>query len=250
MAIIFGRKPVLEAINSNKNIEQVILRYGQSGGIINAIRVASKKRNIKLTELSQNKFDELVQNKNSQGVAAKISEREYLTLDELILQIVRSGSRLTKSSQNPLLLILEEIQDVHNVGAILRTAECANVNGVIITKRNSAPLNETVAKISAGAIEHLKICQVNNLAQTIDTLKQNGYWIIGSKLENAVDYSSLDYKMPIALIMGNEQKGIRRLTSEKCDHLIKIPMEGKIQSLNVSVSTGVILFEILRQRKE
>jgi len=141
------------------------------------------------------------------------------------------------------------IQDVHNVGAILRTAECANVNGVIITKRNSAPLNETVAKISAGAVEHLKICQVTNLSQTIDTLKQNGYWIVGSSLENAVDYSTIDYNMPTALIMGNEQKGIRRLTFEKCDHLIKIPMEGKIQSLNVSVSTGVILFEILRQRK-
>ncbi|PJB00497.1 MAG: 23S rRNA (guanosine(2251)-2'-O)-methyltransferase RlmB [Ignavibacteriales bacterium CG_4_9_14_3_um_filter_30_11] len=241
MALIIGRKPVLEAINSNKNIEQVILRFGQTGGIINAIRVASKKRNIKLTELSQNKFDELVQNKNSQGVAAKISEREYLTLDDLILQ--------TKSIQNPLLIILEEIQDVHNVGAILRTAECANVNGVIITKRKSAPLNETVAKISAGAVEHLKICQVTNLAQTIDTLKQYGYWIVGSSLENAVNYTSVDYKMPIALIMGNEQKGIRRLTSEKCDHIIKISMEGKIQSLNVSVSTGVILFEILRQRK-
>jgi len=241
MALIIGRKPVLEAINSNKNIEQVILRFGQTGGIINAIRVASKKRNIKLTELSQNKFDELVQNKTSQGVAAKISEREYLTLDDLILQ--------TKSIQNPLLIILEEIQDVHNVGAILRTAECANVNGVIITKRKSAPLNETVAKISAGAVEHLKICQVTNLAQTIDTLKQYGYWIVGSSLENAVNYTSVDYKMPIALIMGNEQKGIRRLTSEKCDHIIKISMEGKIQSLNVSVSTGVILFEILRQRK-
>ncbi|PIW70822.1 MAG: 23S rRNA (guanosine(2251)-2'-O)-methyltransferase RlmB [Ignavibacteriales bacterium CG12_big_fil_rev_8_21_14_0_65_30_8] len=241
MALIIGRKPVLEAINSNKNIEQVILRFGQSGGIINAIRAATKKRNIKLTELSKNKFDELVPNKNSQGVAAKISEREYLTLDELILQ--------TKNVEQPLFVILEEIQDVHNVGAILRTAECANVNGVIITKRNSAPLNETVAKISAGAVEHLKICQVTNLSQTIDTLKQNGYWIVGSSLENAVDYSTIDYNMPTALIMGNEQKGIRRLTFEKCDHLIKIPMEGKIQSLNVSVSTGVILFEILRQRK-
>jgi len=241
MALIIGRKPILEALNSNKNIEQVILRFGQTGGIINAIRVASKKRNIKLTELSQNKFDELVQNKNSQGVAAKISEREYLSLDELLLQ--------TKNIKHPLLVILEEIQDVHNVGAILRTAECANVNGIIITKRNSAPLNETAAKISAGAVEHLKICQVTNLAQTIDILKQNGYWMVGSSLENAVDYSSLDYKMPVALILGNEQKGIRRLTSEKCDYLIKIPMEGKIQSLNVSVSTGVILFEILRQRK-
>ena len=241
MALIIGRKPVLEAINSDKNINQVLLRYGQKGGIINAIRIAAKKRKIKITEISPNKFDEIVTSKNSQGVAAKISERELYSLDELILE--------SKSKENPLLLILEEIQDVHNLGAILRTAECVNVDGVIITKRNSAPLNETVTKISAGAVEHLKICQVTNVSQTIDKLKQNGYWIIGSSLKNADDYTSVDFNRPLVLIMGNEQKGIRKLTSEKCDHLIKIPMEGKIQSLNVSVATGVLLFEILRQKE-
>ena len=242
MALIIGRKPVLEAINSNKNVEQIILRYGQKGEIINSIRLAAKKRKIKISEISHNKFDDIITSKNSQGIAAKISEREYLSLDELIFQ--------TKAKENPMLLVLEEIQDVHNLGAILRTAECANVDGVIITKRNSAPLNETVAKISAGAIEHLKICQVTNVAQTLETLQQNGFWIVGSSLKNAVEYSSVDYRRPIVLIMGNEQKGIRRLTAEKCDHLINIPMEGKIQSLNVSVATGVLLFEILRQQKK
>ncbi len=242
MSLIIGRKPVLEAINSDKYIEQIILRYGQKGGIINAIKIAAKKRKIKISELSPQKFNEIITGKNSQGVAAKISEREYISLDELVFN--------TKTKEYPLLLMLEEIQDVHNLGAILRTAECANVNGVIITKRNSAPLNETVSKISAGAVEHLKICQINNVSQTIDTLKQSGFWVVGSALKNAVEYTSVDYSRPVVLIMGNEQKGIRRLTSEKCDYLINIPMGGKIQSLNVSVATGIILFEISRQRKK
>ena len=149
----------------------------------------------------------------------------------------------------PLILILDEIQDPHNVGAILRSAECSGVNGVILTKHNSATITSTVTKTSAGATEHLKICQVNNLSQTIDELKEKGFWIVGSSLENAKNYTEVDYKIPIALIVGNEEKGIRKLTASKCDFLVKIPMSGKIQSLNVSVATGILLFEILRQRR-
>lgn len=241
MALIIGRKPVLEAINSDRHVEQIYFRFGQKGEILNAIRVAAKKRKIKISQVSPQKFDEIITGKNSQGIAAKISERDYVSLDELIKQ--------AKTKEFPLFIILEELQDVQNLGAILRTAECSGVEGVIITKRNSAPLNETVSKISAGAVEHLKICQVNNVVKSIYTLKQNGYWIIGSTLDNSTDYSNIDYNRPLVLIMGNEQKGIKRLTSEKCDHLINIPMCGKIQSLNVSVATGVILFEILRQRR-
>ncbi|MCH7827891.1 MAG: 23S rRNA (guanosine(2251)-2'-O)-methyltransferase RlmB [Bacteroidetes bacterium] len=242
MALIIGRKPVLEAINSDRHIEQIYFRFGQKGEILNAIRAAAKKQKIKISEISSKKFDEIITGKNSQGVAARISERDYISLDELIVQ--------SKTKEFPLFIILEELQDVQNLGAILRTAECSGVEGVIITKRNSAPLNETVSKISAGAVEHLKICQINNVVQSIDTLKQNGYWIIGSALDNSADYSNIDYNRPLVLIMGNEQKGIKKLTSEKCDHLINIPMYGKIQSLNVSVATGVILFEIKRQQKK
>ncbi|MCE7954027.1 MAG: 23S rRNA (guanosine(2251)-2'-O)-methyltransferase RlmB, partial [Chlorobi bacterium CHB7] len=148
-----------------------------------------------------------------------------------------------------LILILDEIQDPHNVGAILRSAECSGVNGVILTKHNSATITSTVVKVSAGATEHLNICQVNNLSQTIDELKKNGFWIVGSSFENSKNYNEVDYKIPIALIVGNEEKGIRKLTASKCDFLIKIPMSGKIQSLNVSVATGILLFEILRQRQ-
>jgi 23S rRNA (guanosine2251-2'-O)-methyltransferase len=144
--------------------------------------------------------------------------------------------------------MLDEIQDPHNVGAILRTAECSGLNGVIITKHNSATITSTVTKVSAGATEHLKIRQVNNLSQTIDELKEKGFWIVGSSLENAKNYTEVDFKIPLALIVGNEEKGIRKLTASKCDFLVKIPMSGKIQSLNVSVATGILLFEILRQR--
>jgi 23S rRNA (guanosine2251-2'-O)-methyltransferase len=241
MNLIIGRKPVLEALNSDEEISQVYILFGQQGGIINAIRIAAKKRGIKVNQIPPDKFKQLTKDKISQGVAALKSEQKFYDLHEIISE--------SRNSEYPLILILDSIQDTHNVGAILRTAECSGVDGVIVTKYNSAPINETVIKTSAGASEHIKIAQINNLAQTIDELKQSGFWIVGSYLEGAKDYTFIDYKIPIALIVGNEEKGIRKLTADKCDHLIRIPMKGKIQSLNVSVATGVLLFEILRQRK-
>ncbi len=240
MNLIIGRKPVLEALNSKEEISQVYILFGQEGGIINAIRVVAKKRGIKVNQIPLEKFKQLTKDKIAQGVAAVKSDFKFFNLHEII--------DVSKKSTYPLLLILDSIQDTHNVGAILRSAECSGVDGVIITKHNSAPINETVAKTSAGASEYVKIAQVNNLAQAIDELKQNGFWIVGSYLEGAKDYTSVDYKMPIALIVGNEEKGIRKLTADKCDHLVRIPMKGKIQSLNVSVATGILLFEILKQR--
>jgi 23S rRNA (guanosine2251-2'-O)-methyltransferase len=241
MNIIIGRKPVLEAINSGEEIEQVYILYGQRGNIINTIRIAAKKHKIKCNQVPLEKFRTLIKNQNAQGVAAVKSAYKFYSLEEIISE--------TKSIINPLLLILDSIQDTHNVGAILRTAECSGVNGVVITKHNSAPINATVVKTSAGATEHIKIAQVNNLSITIDQLKENGFWIIGSSLENSKPYTEIDYKVPVAIIVGNEEKGIRKLTAEKCDYLVKIPMTGRLQSLNVSVATGILLFEILRQRK-
>lgn len=240
MNLIIGRKPVLEALNSDEEISQVYILFGQEGGIINAIRVAAKKKGIKVNQIPFEKFKQITQSKIAQGVAAVKLDQKFYDLFEVINE--------SKKSAYPLLLILDSIQDTHNVGAILRSADCSGVDGIIITKHNSAPINETVVKTSAGATEHVKIAQVNNLAQTIDELKENGFWIVGSYLEGAKEYTKVDYKMPVAVVVGNEEKGIRKLTADKCDHLIKIPMKGKIQSLNVSVATGVLLFEILRQR--
>jgi len=240
MNLIIGRKPVLEAINSGEEIEQVYILFGQQGNIINTIKVAAKKRGIKCNQIPFEKFRILIQGKNAQGVAAVKQSHKFYSLDDIISR--------SKNLPSPLLVILDSIQDTHNVGAILRSAECSGVNGVIVTKHNSAPINETVVKTSAGATEHVKIAQVNNLANAIDELKENGFWIVGSSLENAKPYNEVDYKIPVALIVGNEEKGIRKLTADKCDFLVQIPMTGKLQSLNVSVATGILLFEIIRQR--
>lgn len=240
MSLIIGRKPVLEALNSDEEVSQVFILFGQEGGIIDAIRVAAKKKGIKVNQVPYEKFRQITQSKIAQGVAASKSEQKYYDLYEIINE--------SKKSEYPLLLILDSIQDTHNVGAILRSADCSGVDGIIITKNNSAPINETVVKTSAGASEHVKITLINNLAQTIDELKQKGFWIVGSYLEGSKDYTKVNYKIPLAVIVGNEEKGIRKLTADKCDHLVRIPMKGKIQSLNVSVATGVLLFEVLRQR--
>ncbi|MHB9014254.1 MAG: TrmH family RNA methyltransferase, partial [Ignavibacteriaceae bacterium] len=177
MNLIIGRKPVLEAINSGEELEQIFILYGQQGTIITAIRIAAKKRGIKCTEIPFQKFNSLSLHQNTQGIIAVKSDQKYSSLEELI--------SLSKQKRYPLLLILDSIQDTHNLGAILRSAECAGVDGIILTKYNSAPINETVNKTSAGAISYLKICTVNNLSVSIKQLKENGFWIVGSSLDNS-----------------------------------------------------------------
>lgn len=240
MKLIIGRKPVLEALNSNSNISQVYILFGQKGGIIDAIIIAAKKRGIKVNQISLEKFRQISSDKNTQGVVALRSELRFYSLDEIISE--------SKTKKYPVILILDSIQDPHNVGAIIRTTECCGIKSIITTLHNSAPINETVIKTSAGAIEHVKICQVHNLSNTIDELKKEGFWIIGSSLGNSKNYLEVDYKIPIAFIVGNEEKGLRKLTTEKCDFLVHLPMYGKIQSLNVSVATGIFLYEIIRQQ--
>jgi 23S rRNA (guanosine2251-2'-O)-methyltransferase len=240
MKLIVGRKPVLEALNSNTNISQVFILFGQKGNIIDAIIVAAKKRGIKINQISTDKFQQFTSDKNAQGVIAIRSEQKFYNLEEIITQ--------ANKRKYPFILILDSIQDPHNVGAVLRTAECSGIDSIITTIHNSAPINETVVKTSAGATEHIKICLIKNLGNTIDELKKRGFWIIGSYLNNSKNYLEIDYKIPIALIVGNEEKGIRKLTADKCDFLVHLPMYGKIQSLNVSVATGIFLYEIIKQQ--
>ncbi|MFA7228913.1 MAG: 23S rRNA (guanosine(2251)-2'-O)-methyltransferase RlmB [Melioribacteraceae bacterium] len=240
MQKIIGRKPVLEALKSEAEIEVVYVAFGQHGDSMSQIYSAAKTRGVKVTQIPASKFEVLTDGKIAQGVIALKSSQKYFELNELIEK--------SKASVNPLLLLLDSIQDTHNLGAILRTAECAGADGVIITTNQSAPINETVEKIAAGAVSHLRICKVVNLVRTIEDLKKNGFWIVGTHVNGEKNYNQLDYKMPVALVMGNEEKGIRKLVAENCDFLVKIPMKGKIDSLNVSVSTGILLFEINRQR--
>jgi len=241
MKRIIGRKPVLEAVKAGEAISKIYLLYGQKGDIIDEIRITARKKGIAINEISADKFANLGGDKTNQGIIALISELQTYSVDQLISS--------AKNSEKPLILLLDTIQDTHNLGAILRTAECAKTDGVIITRHNSAPVNDTVYKTSAGAVNHLKIAFANNLVNAIDQLKREGFWIIGSSLQNSVEYTKIDYNIPAALIVGNEEKGIRRLTAEKCDYLVRIPMKGQIQSLNVSVAAGILLFEVLRQRR-
>ena len=240
MQKIFGRKPVLEALKSKADIDQIYIQYGLQGSIVDHIKQLAKRNNVKLSQISPQKFNQLTEDKNTQGIIAVKNEFNYSQIDEILID--------AEKSEFPLLLLLDSIQDPHNLGAIIRTAECAGANGIIITTKNSASVNNTVEKTSAGATSHIKITQANNLVNTIEILKQSGYWIVGSKLGNSQNYTSIDYKQPIAIVVGNEEKGIRHLVAGKCDFLAEIPMKGKIQSLNVSVATGVLLFEVLRSR--
>jgi 23S rRNA (guanosine2251-2'-O)-methyltransferase len=245
--IIIGRKPVLEAIKSETEIERIYITRGTKGGIIIDIFREAKKRNIKVNEVPQQKIQQFGKFENTQGVVALRSSFDYCSLDD-ILSVIRTKT-ITKSDYKPLILILEHIQDTHNLGAILRTAEAVGVDGVIVTKHNSAPVNATVEKTSVGAISYIKIHQASNLINTVKILKEEGFWIFGSSLEKSKSVYDLDFGIPTALIMGNEEKGIRKLTAENCDFLVNIPMTGKIQSLNVSVAAGILLFEMYRQRK-
>ncbi len=241
MRKVIGRKPVLEAINSGNEIDRIMISFGQKGNVVEAILVAAKNRKIKISQLSPHKFKEHEKGLNTQGVIAFINDINLWKPEALIAQ--------SKKNENPLILILDEIQDTHNMGAIFRSAEASGVDGIIITQRNTAPLNETVEKTSAGAISHMKISQVSNLFQAMELLKDNGFWIYGSSLgKNSQNYSELNYKGAVAIVVGNEEKGIRKRVAENCDHLIQIPMLGKTQSLNVSVATGIILYEVVRQR--
>jgi 23S rRNA (guanosine2251-2'-O)-methyltransferase len=240
MQKIIGRKPVLEALKSKSNIDQIYIQYGMHGTIIDQIKKAAKQNNVKITQLSPQKFNNYAEGKNTQGIIGFKNTFAYSGIDEILIS--------AENSKYPLLLLLDSIQDPHNLGAIIRTAECSGVDGIITTIKNSASVNNTVEKTSAGATSHVKIARVNNLIPTIEILKQSGYWIVGSKLGQSQNYTAIDYLQATAIVIGNEEKGIRPLIAKKCDFLAAIPMRGKIQSLNVSVATGILLFEILRQR--
>lgn len=240
MDSIFGRKPVFEAIVSGIQISKILIARNAKGEIIDQIKSAAEKENIRFQLVDENLITKYSTDKNTQGVVAFKKPVNLLSFDELI-------SSLQISSKTNILL-LENIQDTHNLGAILRTAESAGTDAVLLTTTNSAPLNDTVSKTSAGAVYHLKIAKINNVNNTLKILKQLGFWIIGTSLKSDKTHFEIKYDFPAVIIVGNEEKGIKKLTEDNCDFLVKIPMLGKIQSLNVSVSTGIILYEILRQK--
>lgn len=228
---IYGKNAVNNALRNEGRILQLYLMKGSND---------FQKANIKKTYVDKNELFKLCKSQNHQGVVAECQEYKTIELNYMIEK--------AQAVEYPLIIVLDQLQDPHNLGAIMRTADCIGANGVIYKKHNSVSLNQTVAKVAAGAMDTVDVAEVVNLSATLKTLKQAGYWIVGTDVNKASDYRALDYQMPIALIIGSEGKGISRLVKEECDFLIKLPMLGSISSLNASVATGIILYEINNKR--
>ncbi|NNF00095.1 MAG: 23S rRNA (guanosine(2251)-2'-O)-methyltransferase RlmB [Pyrinomonadaceae bacterium] len=241
-SIIYGIAPVLEALSAdNRKIEKILIAEGRQHQRINEIMSLARQRRIRFQKRPRHDLSKLVErNTNHQGVIAFTSSTSYYDSQRLFDEITEK--------ENSLSLILDGVQDPHNLGAILRSVECVGADGVFIPERRAVGLTDIVSKSSAGASEHVKIAKVNNLNQLVDQLKAEGVWVVGASGDGEMNYYDWDWKQPTVLVMGSEGSGISRLTAEKCDVLVRIPMRGKLDSLNVSVATGVILFESLRQR--
>ena len=240
--IIFGRNSVLEALKAKRSINKIFLLEGSKDGAIKTILSLAKSERIVHEFVNRSRLDKLSSGANHQGVLAMAAAVQYSTLEE-IFQLAES------KNEPPFIIVLDELEDNHNFGAILRTADAVGVHGVIIPKRRSVSLNSTVAKISVGAVEYVKVAQVTNIAETLKKFHEMDLKIIGSDMSGAQNFFDADLSGGIVLIIGNEGKGMRRLTKENCDLLIKIPMRGKINSLNASVAGAVLMYEIFRQRQ-
>lgn len=239
---IEGRNAVLEYLESGKDINKILITKGEKHGSINKIIAIAKERKIIISELERSKLNQIAQTENNQGVIAIVPPYDYCEVED-ILEVAK------KRQEEAFILILDGIEDPHNLGSIIRTAETAGVHGIIIPKRRACGINSTVSKVSAGAVQHMKIARVNNINETIKFLKQNDIWICGTDGQAKTYYFQQDFKMPIAIIIGSEGYGMSRLVKENCDFLVKIPMKGKITSLNASVSAGIVMYEATRQRE-
>lgn len=237
-----GKHPVLEALRAGRALNKIWLSNQAQRSLVQPILEEAKERGVVVQFADKKKLDQLAPDMQHQGVVAQAAAVSYADVDDLL-------ARARELGEAPLLVLLDEVEDPHNLGSILRTADCTGVHGVIVPKRRSASLTAVVAKTSAGAVEYVPVARVANLAQTIDKLKEEGVWIAGADVAADHDVYKANLTGPLAIIIGSEGKGISRLVKEKCDFLIKLPMFGKINSLNASVAAGVILYESVRQRQ-
>lgn len=239
--LIIGRNAVIEALKSDRTIECVYVSKGDLEGSIKVALGLAKDRGVVIKEADRRKLDTMCDGLNHQGIVARVTPFKYCEVNDILEDAKRK-------EQQPFIVILDEIEDPHNLGSIIRTAELCGVHGIIIPKRRNVGVTSTVYKCSAGAIEHMKIAKVTNINATIDMLKEQGIWIYGADIDGK-DYSyNTDFSGPCALIIGSEGKGISSLTLKKCDLLVKIPMIGKINSLNASVAGGIMMYEVLKGR--
>lgn len=238
---IEGRNAVIELLKSEKVINKVMIAKGEKQGSINEIMKLAKQKHIVISEVDRNKLDQISETKHHQGVIAFVSPIKYKEIDD-ILAVAK------ERNEAPFVVIADEIEDPHNLGALIRTAEIAGCHGLIIPKRRAVAVTEIVAKVSCGATEHLAIARVNNINDAINELKEKGLWIYGTDGSAKDLYYEQDMTGPIAIVIGSEGRGMNKLTMKNCDFLVKIPMKGHITSLNASVSGGIVIFEAVKQR--
>lgn len=238
---IEGRNSVLELLESGKDINKIYVTRGEKHGSINKIFGIAKERKIIVVEKDRRQMDEMAQEENYQGVIAIVPPFEYVEIQDILQEAL-------EKEEDPFILILDGIEDPHNLGSIIRTAETAGVHGIIIPKRRAVSVNSTVNKASAGAVEHMKIARVTNISDAIEDLKRAGLWICGTDINAEKYYYNQDLTGPLGIVIGNEGKGISTKVKKNCDFNVKIPMKGKIKSLNASVSTGIIVYEAMKQR--
>ncbi|NLZ52342.1 MAG: 23S rRNA (guanosine(2251)-2'-O)-methyltransferase RlmB [Thermoanaerobacteraceae bacterium] len=239
---IEGRNSVWEALQAGRPINKIYIKKGEHRGIIVDIINKAKQLNVPLLEIDEGAFLSMVQTSGHQGVLAKVASKDYVNVEEILKAARDLG-------EAPFILILNELTDPQNLGSILRTADGLGVHGVIIPKHRACGITPTVAKISSGAVEYVKVARVTNIARTIDELKKEGLWIIGADMDGK-NYFEADLTGPVALVIGGEDKGLGNLVKKKCDMLIKIPLRGKITSLNAAVATAILGYDIFRQRLE
>jgi 23S rRNA (guanosine2251-2'-O)-methyltransferase len=240
--IVAGKHAVMEALRSGRTLNKLWISETAQKHMVAPIISEAKKVGVIIQYVDNRKLDQSAAGINHQGVVAQVAPYTYAELDDLL-------EKAKAKDETPFLLLLDEIEDPHNLGSIIRTAECTGVHGVVIPKRRSAGVTATVSKISAGAAEHVPVARVTNMAQTIEALKAKGIWVAGADAAAHQFAYESDLKMPLAIVIGSEGKGIGRLVKEKCDFLIKLPMYGQLNSLNASVAAAVIMYEAVRQRR-
>ncbi|ADC49749.1 tRNA/rRNA methyltransferase [Alkalihalophilus pseudofirmus OF4] len=238
---ILGKNPVIEALRAGHAINKIWIAEGSNKGQMTKVVQLAKEQGVLIQNAPKKKLEQLVDSSNHQGVVASIAAYEYAEMDDLFALAEKRG-------EEPFFLILDEIEDPHNLGSIMRTADAAGAHGIIIPKRRAVGLTQTVAKASTGAIEYIPVVRVTNIARTMDDLKKRGLWFAGTDAKGSADYRQASFDMPIGLVIGSEGKGISRLIKEKCDFLIQIPMVGQVTSLNASVAASLLMYEVYRRR--
>jgi len=237
-----GVNSIMEALRGKRKIHKIYIQEGRGGKKIEELVQQAQKKGIYCQYVDKQRLDGMYTSANHQGIVAQVDSYEYSTVDEILEQAALRG-------QDPFVLILDGIEDPQNLGSIIRTAECAGVHGIIIPQHSSAEVTAAVARASAGAIEHMLIARETNLVNSIKYLKTQGLWVVGASMEGRTEFFDADIPSPTAIVIGGEGTGIRRLVSQNCDLLVKIPMLGRISSLNASVAAGLIIYEVLRQSR-